>query len=468
MTGKGRTPFVLCLALLAAAALAAAAAADRIDPSFGSDGVAALPPPAETQGRNVGVRDLDVLPGGGMAAAVSGIEGSRYFAAARLGADGELDPSFGSGGFTERLRIRRRGFAWEGLRTQAQHLAVQRDGKIVVAGYAVNETGGTAPMLTRFRSEGAPDASFGRGGVVVSKPGPEQPDPVDPYRGGGLLRDVAIQVGSRIVAAGSLNETGGPDPAGLVTAYRPSGRVDSSFGRHGRVVVHARGHTLYTAFTDVEVLSNRKILAAGYLEGRVVLLRLTATGQIDRGFGGGDGKVFLGRTNRVLCCGPALVAVQPDGRILLAGEGLHSGGATILLARLRPSGKLDRSFGKRGVATERPRRAGYFTPLDIAIQGSRIVVAGVQSRVDKQRREFSVFTTIVYAGSGRLDRTFGPEGVQLLPYKGGSTADAVAVQADGRLVVGGGVEGRKDMPPEPALLLTRYGVSPARDDLGAK
>jgi uncharacterized delta-60 repeat protein len=456
MTGASKIPFVLCLVLLAAGLLAAAAAADRTDTSFGGGGVAAVPPPAEAQGRNVGVSDLAVLPGGGLLAAASGIEGSRYFAAARLGADGALDPGFGSGGFTKRLRIRRRGFAWEGLRTQAQHLAVQRDGKVVVAGYAVNESGGTAPLLARFRAEGALDASFGRGGVVVSKPGAEKPDPLDPYRGGGVLHDVAIQAGGRIVAAGSLNETAGPDPAGLVTAYRPSGQVDSSFGRHGRVVVHARGHTLYTAFTDVEVLRNRKILVAGYLRGRVVLLRLTATGRVDRGFGGGDGKVFLGRTNRVLCCGPALVAVQPDGRILLAGEGLHSGGATMLLARLRPSGRLDRSFGKRGVAAQRARRAGYFTPLDIALQGSRIVFPGVQPRADRQLREFSVFTTIAYAAGGKLDRSFGPEGVQLLPYQGGGTANAAAVQPDGRLVVAGGVEGRNDLPPEPALLLTRY------------
>jgi uncharacterized delta-60 repeat protein len=331
----------------------------------------------------------------------------------------------------------------------------------VVAGFAANETGGTSPVLARFRTDGALDSSFGRGGVVVSKPGPEKPDPLDPYRGGGLFRDVALQTGGRIVAAGSLNENGGPDPAGLVVAYRPSGRVDTSFGHHGRVVFRARGHTLYTAFTDVEILSNRKVLVAGYFEGRVVLLRLTATGRLDRSFGGGDGKVFLGRTNRVLCCGPALLTVHPGGRILLVGEGLHSGGATLLLARLRPSGKLDRSFGQLGLASARPRRAGYFTPLDITLQGKRIVVSGVQSRVDRRRRGFSLFSVIAYAPSGKLDRTFGPEGVQLLPYKGGSIASAAAVQPDGRLVVGGGVEGRNDMPPEPALLLTRFVSAPA-------
>jgi len=456
MTARHKIPFVLCLLLLTAGMAAAVAAADRADPSFGGDGIVAVPPPAETQGRNIGVRDLAVLPGGKIVATVGGIEGSRYFAAARLGEDGELDPSFGSGGFTERLRIRRRGFAWEGLRTQAQHLALQRDGKVVVAGYAANETGGTSPLLVRFRTDGALDASFGRGGMVVSKLGPEKPESIEPYRGGGILRDVAVQTGGRIVAAGSLNENGGPAPAGLVVAYRPSGRVDPSFGRHGRVVFQARGHALYTAFTDIEVLSNRKILVAGYLYGRVVLLRLSATGKLDRSFGGGDGKVFLGRTHRVLCCGPALVAVQPDGRILLGSEGFHIGGPTMQLARLRPSGKLDRSFGKRGLAAGRSPRAGYFEPLDLVLQGGRIVVPGVQSRVDKQRREFSVFTVLAYAHSGRLDRSFGPDGAQLLPYEGGSTANAAAVQAGDRLVVGGGVEGRNDMPPEPALLLTRY------------
>ncbi len=460
MTSKRKTTFLLWLALLAVGVVGAAVAtaADRTDPSFGSGGVAQVPPSAETQGRTVGVTGLALLDGGRLAAAVGGIEGSRYFAVARLGESGALDASFGLGGFTERLQIRRPGFAWEGLRTQAQQLTVEPDGEIVAAGYQVNGSGGTAPLLVRFRADGSRDPSFGRGGVVAPKPGPEVANPLEPFRGGGVLHDVAIQPGGRIVAVGAQNENGGGRPAGMVIAYRPDGSVDRGFGRRGRLVFPARGRDLYTALTSVEVLPNRKVLVAGYFQGRVVLMRLTAAGRIDRGFGGGDGTVLLGGTHFVLCCGPALLAAQPDGRILLGGEGFHTGGATILLARLRPSGKLDRSFGKRGFAWQRvsPRTAGYFVPTDIVLQGRRIVVPGLQIRADNRRREFSVFTVLRYTTGGRLDRSFGDGGAAQLFHEGGSMAGAAVTQGSGRVVVGGGVEGRVDMPPEPALLLTRY------------
>ena len=100
------------------------------------------------------------------------------FAVARLNADGTLDASFDGDG--------KRTIDF-GVYDAARGLAVQADGKIVVAGYQANSSGGTAPLLARFRPDGSPDTSFGRSGVVAPKPGPEVPNPLEPFRGGGVL-----------------------------------------------------------------------------------------------------------------------------------------------------------------------------------------------------------------------------------------------------------------------------------------
>jgi uncharacterized delta-60 repeat protein len=459
MTRTCKTTFLLWLALLAAG-MVAAAAADRTDPTFGSGGVAEVPAPPETQGRTIGVKDLALVSGGKLAAAVGGIEGSSYFAAARLGETGDLDPTFGRAGFTERLQIRRSGFAWEGLRTQAQGLDVQPDGKIVVAGYLANSTGGTAPLLARFRPDGSLDPSFGRSGAVAPKPGPEVANPLEPFRGGGILHDVAIQPGGRIIVVGGQNEEAGGRPAAMVIAYRSDGTVDRQFGRRGRLIFRAQNRFLYNSMTTIRVLRNRKILIGGYLRGRLVLLRLTPDGRLDRGFGGGDGKVLPKGKRFDFCCQePALLAVQRDGRIIVGSEAGRRAEYPLLLARLRPDGRPDRSFGAGGVATGKPsgRSGAYVIPTDLAVQGdNRIVVVGYQERVGEQRKVFFLFTALRYLSAGRLDRSFGNGGIQTLALGAGSTAGAAVTQGNGRVVAGGGVEGRVGVPLEPSLLLTRY------------
>jgi uncharacterized delta-60 repeat protein len=464
MTSKAKNPFVVCLALLVLGAVVAvtAVAADRTDPTdptFGSGGVAAVQPPEEAQGRVVGVRDLDSVPGG-MVAAVGGLEGFGYFAAARLGGRGSLDTTFGQAGFTQRLRIRHPGSAGDALWTQAEGVDVQLDGRIVVAGYQENSLRGTAPLLARFRPDGSLDRSFGRGGVVAPKPASEGTDALHSTVGGGLLHDVAVQRGGRIVAVGAQNEERGARPAAMVIAYRPNGRIDRGFGRQGRLLLPARERAVSTTLTTVEVLRNRKILVAGYLRGRLVVLRLTPTGRLDRSFGGGDGKVTPRMRRFFFCCHPpALLEVQRDGRILLGSEAVRRGEYPFVLARFHPDGRPDRSFGKAGLATGRPPagRGFYLVPTDVAVQGNRrIVVVGYRERVAADRKVFLVFTALRYLPNGRLDRSFSDGGMQTLSRTGGSSAWAAVTQPNGRVVAGGGAEEGRGLPPDPALLLTRY------------
>src|SRR5262249_36149635 len=148
----------------------------------------------------------------------------------------------------------------------AEALALQPDGRIVVAGYRYDSFDGFAPVLARFRPDGRLDRSFGRGGVAAPKPGSEGKRRTL-ASSGGELQYVAIAPSGRIVAVGAQDEENGPfaPPLGMVIAYRPNGRVDPSFGRHGRVLFPdgPGRHFEYTALRSVKILRDGKILVAG-------------------------------------------------------------------------------------------------------------------------------------------------------------------------------------------------------------
>lgn len=145
--------------LLLVPALAAAADGD-LDPTFGAQGVALA-----TTALGDGPRALAVDAAGRIVAvgdAVSGPEAS-VFLVARFTPEGELDPSFDGDG------LRAVGFSYGGVTNDhATSVAIQPDGKIVVAGYATAAGGAsTAGALVRLMPNGALDATFDGDGIAV-------------------------------------------------------------------------------------------------------------------------------------------------------------------------------------------------------------------------------------------------------------------------------------------------------------
>jgi uncharacterized delta-60 repeat protein len=447
------------LALLAWAGLAFAA--NSTDRSFGREGVAEPPPPAGAGGIGIGIRDLASAGGGRLLAAVGDLEGRRgYFAAARFSPNGSLDTSFGSGGYTARLRIHRGGPAGAGLQLRAQAVALEKNGRILVAGRQETELGGTALLLARYRRDGTLDRSFAGRGFIAPKPASEGVDDAHLDRGGSALHDVVVQPGGRIVAVGGLNEERGAQPAGLVVAYRPNGQVDRGFGTDGRFLLSMPRHHSFTGFTAVRSLRNGKILVAGYLQGRLSVVRLTRSGRLDSTFAGGDGIAMPDAGQPRACCPfSAGLALAKGGRILLGGIAERVREEPVLLFRLRPDGRLDRSFGKRGRVVGRPRRKDLsgFIELGMARQSNgRIVVVGAAERVDSEGTISTRFTTLRYLPNGQVDRGFGSDGVEVLePTAGGAAVTALGL-ADGRVVVGGGLY-QLQAPPSPFRpVLARY------------
>ena len=178
----------------------------------------------------------------------------------------------------------------------------------------------------------------------------------------------------------------------------------------------------------------RKHIAAALTIGVVSLVSVAvarpayaqAAGSLDPTFGTG-GKVLtdLGDNS----AGAQIQAVVSDAALQSNGDIVVSG--SFGLVRYLPNGKLDTSFGTKGLATTTGSAAG----LAIEPNGDYLAVgAGTTSS------GVSTFAVTRFTSSGRLDPTFGNDGVVTTTFPGasdGAAADAVLVEPDGDILVGG-------------------------------
>jgi uncharacterized delta-60 repeat protein len=494
--GKGALPrrgvaMVVVSAVLLLLTVGAAFAADPTDKGFGTQGIAeieALVEVPEDREQVGGIVDLERDRDGGLLAAVYGIaRGGHYFAATRIEPNGALDESFGEGGFTRYFDVSRRRHESEGGVLDAEGIAQAPNGDVVLAGYFENE-GAYAPALARFTPAGQSVKSFGDGGKVAPHPAFAGKLLTVSEEGGELLHDVAVEPNGTIVGVGHV-VGGRPDfdyrapkePAAIVLAYRPNGRVDRSFGRNGRFEIKVPHGSAATSFSQVKALPSGKLLVSGYVKGQLVLYRLTADGRRDGSFGGGDGEVTVGRPASEY--GEALdrapFAVEPGGRIVLCAvisSRSIQDSEPVVLVRFSPTGVRDRGFGKTIYAEQAPvdRRppltyrkhveAYHFEPQGLAVdsEGRIVVTGGETAPYTRGQKEggYSYFAARRFLPNGRRDKGFGESGVfPTNPPGSESYARAAVTEDDGQVVGGGWVQierGGGNGPGNTALLLTRY------------
>ncbi|MGE0029297.1 MAG: hypothetical protein AB7O78_19225 [Thermoleophilia bacterium] len=255
---------------------------------------------------------------------------------------------------------------------------------------------------------GAPDRTFGDAGRAV------------------LVRDgadrasaVAIAPDGKIVVVGD----GGPDTALTVTRLDADGSVDTAFGERGTQRVDLGGVETGNA---VAVAPDGSVVAAGAtsVDGNVLVVRLTPTGAPDASFGPGGVRIIdYGGQDAARA-----VALQPDGRILLAGGG--GTGRALLLTRLNRDGSPDMSFDGDGTAGI-DLSAGDDTGFAMARQpDGRILVGGVTGSPSN-----AVF--VRFAANGAIDLTFGIAGTRVVDAGGADTVRALVLRPDGKVVATG-------------------------------
>jgi uncharacterized delta-60 repeat protein len=330
---------------------------------------------------------------------------------------GDLDPGFGTGGKVTT------DFA--GGPDEAFALAVQPDGKLVAAGGTAGPGLGNF-ALARYNADGSLDASFGTGGIVTTSFG----------EAGNVAFALAVQADGKLVAAGVVDTTSGTESDFALARYNPDGTLDPSFGAGGLVT------TDFAATNDqaeaLAVQADGKLVAAGFTDvfagSDFALARYNPNGTLDPSFGtGGRVTTDIGGS---IDQAHALV-VQGNGRLVVAGIADNSSlgsGFDFALARYRPNGRLDPSFGTGGKVTT--DIAGDDTARGLAMQANgRLVAAGFA------RSAFTAdFALVGYRSDGKLDRSFGTGGRVTTDFTGSvgfDQANALVAQADGRLVAAG-------------------------------
>jgi uncharacterized delta-60 repeat protein len=341
---------------------------------------------------------------------------------ARYNRNGTLDTTFGAGG---------RVVTDLGLTDAARALIIQPDGKILVAGvtFEIYSVFGEI-ALVRYNPDGSLDTTFGSGGIVISFFGDQ----------GCQANSVALQGDGKIVVGGSLTVDfiigEQSDVDFLVARYNTDGSLDSSFGNGG--FVSTDFFQLDDSAAAVLIQPDNKIVAVGTSEGLVTyfdfaLVRYLANGQLDTSFGR-TGKVFTDlRTQDGE--GAATAVLQPDGRIIAGGSSsAQNGQDPFTLIRYNPNGRLDGSFGERGVVKI---NFGVFLQScsGLVLQpDGKIVAAGFASSEGPS----DDFLLARILGNGQLDPSFGVGGKVDTSFgnlNGG--AFGVLRQPDGKIVAAG-------------------------------
>jgi uncharacterized delta-60 repeat protein len=413
IAGSRRMGGTMAVAAIVVGSLAGTALADPgdLDTSFSSDGKVTTGFTSEDDiAACVAIQADGKIVAGGFA--------QDKFALARYNTDGTLDGSFdGDGKVTTDF-----GSGFDG----AFCIAIQADGKIVAAG----SSGTFAKFaVARYNTDGSLDTSFSSDGKVRT----------DVTSGGDdSAYGVAIQSDGKIVAVGFANA----DKFAAVR-YNTDGSLDTSYSGDGITRADLSSNFDFAVYGAVQ--ADDRIVAAGWadfplLAGRVParrpttglagvntkfgVIRWNTDGSLDDSFSS-DGKLTTNFSSGP--DGAGSVAIQTDQKIVAAGVANNT---KFAVARYNTDGTLDDSFSSDGkVRTD--VGSGADSGAGVAIQADgKIVVAGLAA--DEK------FGVARYNTDGTLDTLFGGDGTVTTDFGSGvDFANAVAIQADGKIVAAG-------------------------------
>ncbi|MCB9135103.1 MAG: tandem-95 repeat protein [Anaerolineales bacterium] len=311
------------------------------------------------------------------------------------------------------------------LADTAYAVAVQTDGKILVAGSSDNGTFDVF-ALARYTTNGTLDATFGTGGIVTT--------PIAGVRA--IASALVIQQDGKIVVTGESNNVF------TVVRYTSSGALDTTFDGDG---IATTTFGTRDQATSLALQSDGKIVVLGMSdmgsEDDFSVARFNSDGSLDFDFNG-SGKTTVSFTSGDNDFGTG-VAIQPDGKIVLGGYTDAVGTRNnFALARLNANGTLDTGFGTNG------KTVTDFNGLDDFAQGLVIQPTGhiVLGGFADSSSTFNDYALARYTSTGILDTTFGMNGkvtTDLGTILGGASdasddqAFALLVQPDNKLVLAG-------------------------------
>jgi uncharacterized delta-60 repeat protein len=405
-----------------------------LDPTFGSGG--SVTTSFGNNVKNTSAQVLVIQPDGKIVAAGDSENPTTlnvgYYDLARYNADGSLDATFGSKGEVQTKF---------NTRVSANAMALQPDGKILVAG-AVRGTNLVAFEIVRYNSDGSLDSTFGNKGKVSTSfaQGVSEIQALDLETVGGV---------TKIVAAGDVFV--GSGLAFGLARYNLNGSLDTSFGSGGEVVTNISTDSGVWNMAGVVQGDGKIVVAGAAVPGggssrEFALARYNSDGTLDATFGSG-GLVFTAIGAGTAGAGARAVALRSDGKIVAGGFGTTSANVKdFALARYNSDGSLDTSFGSGGIVlTSITGLSGANDTINgLAIQPANGQIIAVGSQ----------FSSVLarYNPDGTLDATFGNGGIVAPTFGQGDTA--VALQSDGKIVttaINGNFGVARYLPSEPQI-----------------
>jgi uncharacterized delta-60 repeat protein len=362
------------------------AAAGDLDPSFDGDGRALV------TDSGVG-RDVLVQPDGKIV--VAGTTKNKNFGVWRFNPDGSPDNRFDGDGAA--------AVDFAGGRDEVTSLALQPNGRILVAGFTRTGVAEDDVAVARFDPDGDLDRSFNYAGATAGTW--VLPSPTETQH----ANAVAIQPDGNIVVAGYAGSEY------LVVRLDEAGTPDGT-------TYELDGYGGLTLIQEAAVQPDGKLVAAG--SGGVA--RFNTDGSLDKTFG------TMGVAPTL---GPEAVdalLLQPDGRIVVAGASQNADPRSVV-ARLTTAGKPDETFSDDGAAS--PDFAGQDAAVGVGLQadGKLVVASSTTAGYD--------FAAARFGASGAPDPSYGTDGKATVDFGDNAAAGGAALQADGRLVISGATQG---------------------------
>lgn len=282
--------------------------------------------------------------------------------------------------------------------------------------------------LVRYQPDGTIDTSFGSSGSVV----------IRSVQRSFVANTLALQNDGKVVLAGLTSDVATGSIQLALARYNADGTPDAAFGSSGVVSTSvgdagAQANSVVVQPDGMLVVGGTRFSRAGPDE--LLVARYTSDGTLDTGFGTG------GLTATPVGAGPssaAAIALQHDGRIIAVGTAFANGPTDddFALVRYRPDGQLDPAFGQDGVVTTDLTSGDAASPsLDhataLALQADgRIVVGGFT------RGETQAFAVARYTADGAPDLTFGSGGLVKIPAREPQVS-AIALQPSGTVALAG-------------------------------
>ncbi len=337
---------------------------------------------------------------------------------ARFNANGSIDKSFGNAGKAIIRNIRK------SQAISANSLAVQKDGKILICAHFItfSSQGPGDIGLVRLNKDGTPDESFGDSGMVVTSPGRND-----------MVGGMALQPDGKILVTGNKGVNANQISPAFIIRYLPNGKIDKSFGSDGMVYTQLTADFYSSA---IKINDENKIIIGGVyknLPHGYALLEYNGDGSLNDSFGVAGVTTLSLRPGNLYNLND--LAIQDDGNILITG----SYGTALVLARFDKSGKIDSGFGKEHVGYVTVfSRTGYTDGKSVFAQKQNIIVTGIN--VNAPNTGFGAFS---FDANGNVDPGFGNNGMAAAGFNVFALSPETgkgAIEPDGKIVVGGGVQ----------------------------